>query len=87
MALWCLVCRCSYCPSCVIFALSSYNFQVIHHLLSISALLYAMLIGEGQLYTFMVLISESTTPGINLRWYHDSFLILDFFKHFFFKTD
>lgn len=28
-----------------------------------------MLTGEGQLYTYMVLISETTTPGINLRWY------------------
>lgn len=42
---------------------------VVHHLLSISALAYAMLTGEGQLYTYMVLISETTTPGINLRWY------------------
>ncbi|MBA0574960.1 hypothetical protein Golob_024852 [Gossypium lobatum] len=31
-----------------------------------------MLTGEGQLYTFMVLISETTTPGINLRWYLDT---------------
>jgi hypothetical protein len=44
-------------------------FQVIHHLLSIVAVAYAMLTGEGQLYTYMVLISETTTPGINLRWY------------------
>jgi len=43
-------------------------FQVIHHLLSIAAVAYAMLTGEGQLYTYMVLISETTTPGINLRW-------------------
>lgn len=45
---------------------------VVHHLLSISALAYAMLTGEGQLYTYMVLISETTTPGINLRWYLDT---------------
>ncbi|KAI4387286.1 hypothetical protein MLD38_005129 [Melastoma candidum] len=45
---------------------------VIHHLLSMSALLYAILMKEGQLYTFMVLISECTTPGINLRWYLDT---------------
>jgi hypothetical protein len=44
-------------------------FQVIHHLLSIVAVAYSMLTGEGQLYTYMVLISETTTPGINLRWY------------------
>ncbi|XP_062152412.1 uncharacterized protein LOC133860804 isoform X2 [Alnus glutinosa] len=45
---------------------------VIHHLLSIVAVAYAMLTGEGQLYTYMVLISETTTPGINLRWYLDT---------------
>jgi len=28
--------------------------------------------GEGQLYTYMVLISETTTPGINLRWFLDT---------------
>ncbi|KAE8661362.1 hypothetical protein F3Y22_tig00113726pilonHSYRG00387 [Hibiscus syriacus] len=46
--------------------------QVLHHLLSLIAVAYSMLIGEGQLYTFMVLISETTTPGINLRWYLDT---------------
>ncbi|XP_038899443.1 LOW QUALITY PROTEIN: TLC domain-containing protein 4-like [Benincasa hispida] len=45
---------------------------VIHHLLSLVAVAYAMLTGEGQLYTYMVLISETTTPGINLRWYLDT---------------
>ncbi|KAJ8753398.1 hypothetical protein K2173_019797 [Erythroxylum novogranatense] len=45
---------------------------VIHHLLSMVSVAYAMLTGEGQLYTFMVLISETTTPGINLRWYLDT---------------
>ncbi|KAJ7960629.1 Transmembrane protein 56-B [Quillaja saponaria] len=44
---------------------------VIHHVLSVAAVAYAMLTGEGQLYTYMVLISETTTPGINLRWYLD----------------
>ncbi|CAH9130526.1 unnamed protein product [Cuscuta epithymum] len=44
---------------------------VAHHLLSMIALTYAMLTSEGQLYTFMVLISEATTPSINLRWYLD----------------
>ncbi|KAK8942503.1 hypothetical protein KSP39_PZI009145 [Platanthera zijinensis] len=42
---------------------------VLHHSLSLCALSYAMLTGEGQMYTFMVLISESTTPGINMRWF------------------
>ncbi|KAF5732514.1 TRAM LAG1 and CLN8 (TLC) lipid-sensing domain containing protein isoform 1 [Tripterygium wilfordii] len=45
---------------------------VIHHLLSMAAVAYAMLTGEGQLYTYMVLISETTTPGVNLRWYLDA---------------
>ncbi|XP_073107629.1 uncharacterized protein [Elaeis guineensis] len=45
---------------------------ILHHLLSVSALAYAMLSGEGQLYTYMVLISETTTPGINLRWFLDT---------------
>ncbi|XP_023536615.1 transmembrane protein 56-like [Cucurbita pepo subsp. pepo] len=45
---------------------------VLHHLLSLLAVAYAMLTGEGQLYTYMVLISETTTPGINLRWYLDT---------------
>ncbi|KAH9706003.1 TLC domain-containing protein [Citrus sinensis] len=44
---------------------------VIHHLLSIAATACAMLTGEAQFYTYMVLISETTTPGINLRWYLD----------------
>ncbi|KAJ6399231.1 hypothetical protein OIU77_019893 [Salix suchowensis] len=45
---------------------------VIHHFLSLIAVAYSMLTGEGQLYTYMVLISETTTPGINLRWYFDT---------------
>ncbi|XP_074567596.1 uncharacterized protein LOC141824245 [Curcuma longa] len=45
---------------------------VLHHSLSIIAISYSALFGEGQLYTFMVLISETTTPGINLRWFLDT---------------
>ncbi|KAM3269928.1 TLC domain-containing protein 4-B isoform X1 [Capsicum chacoense] len=44
---------------------------LVHHLLSMVAVTYAMLTGKGQLYVFMVLVSEATTPGINLRWYLD----------------
>ncbi|KAJ1263607.1 hypothetical protein BS78_09G198800 [Paspalum vaginatum] len=44
---------------------------VFHHILSLVCGVYAMLSGEGQLYAYMVLISEATTPGINLRWYLD----------------
>jgi hypothetical protein len=44
------------------------HYQVLHHFLSLISIVYAMYSGEGQLYTYMVLISEATTPGINLRW-------------------
>ncbi|KAA8537108.1 hypothetical protein F0562_029586 [Nyssa sinensis] len=44
---------------------------IVHHSLSGVAVAYAMFSGEGQLYTFMVLISEVTTPEINMRWYLD----------------
>ncbi|KAG2626431.1 TLC domain-containing protein 4-like isoform X1 [Panicum virgatum] len=44
---------------------------VFHHMVSLVCAVYAMLSGEGQLYTYMVLISETTTPGINLRWFLD----------------
>ncbi|KAH1263622.1 Transmembrane protein 56-B [Glycine max] len=52
-------------------SLGGYEY-VIHHLLSLVAVSFSMLTGEGQLYTYMVLISETTTPGINLRWYLDA---------------
>nr|GMD98507.1 transmembrane protein 56-B [Ipomoea batatas]GMD99643.1 transmembrane protein 56-B [Ipomoea batatas] len=45
---------------------------VLHHALSGIAVAYSMFTGEGQLYTFMVLISELTTPEINMRWYLDT---------------
>ncbi|XP_010908596.1 uncharacterized protein [Elaeis guineensis] len=45
---------------------------VLHHFISVCAIAYAMLSGEGQLYTFMVLISETTTPVVNLRWFLDT---------------
>ncbi|THU74933.1 hypothetical protein C4D60_Mb04t38610 [Musa balbisiana] len=55
-----------------VMAEKSYIYQagwlVLHHLLSATSISYTMLSGEGQLYTYMVLISETTTPGINLRW-------------------
>lgn len=44
---------------------------VIHHSLSGIAVSYSMFSGEGQLYTYMILISEITTPEINIRWYLD----------------
>ncbi|URE25678.1 transmembrane protein 56-B-like [Musa troglodytarum] len=45
---------------------------VLHHTLSVIAVAYTMLSGEGQFYTYLVLISEITTPGINLRWFLDT---------------
>ncbi|GMY34914.1 TLC domain-containing protein 4-B-like [Fagus crenata] len=45
---------------------------VIHHSLSGVAVAYSMFSGEGQLYTFMILISEVSTPAINMRWYLDT---------------
>ncbi|KAK9714408.1 hypothetical protein RND81_06G091900 [Saponaria officinalis] len=45
---------------------------VVHHSLSGIAVAYAMFSGEGQLYTYMVLISEVTTPEINMRWFLDT---------------
>ncbi|KAK4752357.1 hypothetical protein SAY87_021155 [Trapa incisa] len=45
---------------------------VIHHSLSGIAVAYSMFSGEGQFYTYMVLISEITTPEINMRWYLDT---------------
>lgn len=45
---------------------------IVHHSLSAIAVAYAMMSGEGQLYTYMVLISEVTTPEINMRWYLDT---------------
>ncbi|OEL32547.1 hypothetical protein BAE44_0006435 [Dichanthelium oligosanthes] len=46
--------------------------HVLHHTLSLVAIVYTMLSGEGQFYTYMVLISETTTPEINLRWFLDT---------------
>lgn len=45
---------------------------VVHHFISAIAVAYSMFSGEGQLYTYMCLISEITTPEINLRWYLDT---------------
>ncbi|KAG7546886.1 TRAM/LAG1/CLN8 homology domain [Arabidopsis suecica] len=44
---------------------------IFHHCLSGTAVAYSLFSGEAQLYTYMVLISEVTTPEINLRWYLD----------------
>lgn len=44
---------------------------VIHHGLSLFAILQALLSGQAQIYILMVLFTESTTPLVNLRWYLD----------------
>ena len=54
---------------CTYYSLLVNHYQVLHHILSLISIVYATYSGEGQLYTYMVLISEATTPGINLRWY------------------
>lgn len=58
-------------------------YQVLHHMLSLISIAYAMYSGEGQLYTYMVLISETTTPGINLRWYLLKWMYNVFFCYFY----
>ncbi|XP_013597553.1 PREDICTED: transmembrane protein 56 isoform X2 [Brassica oleracea var. oleracea] len=45
---------------------------IFHHSLSGVAVAYSLFSGEAQLYTYMVLISEVTTPSINLRWFLDT---------------
>ncbi|XP_078163726.1 uncharacterized protein LOC144558743 isoform X2 [Carex rostrata] len=45
---------------------------VVHHLLSLLALAYSVLSREAQLYIYMTLLCETTTPGVNLRWYLDT---------------
>lgn len=45
---------------------------VLHHTLSLVSIAYTMLSGEGQFYTYMILLSETTTPEINMRWFLDT---------------
>ncbi|XP_028800501.1 transmembrane protein 56-like [Neltuma alba] len=44
---------------------------VLHHGLSLFSIILSLLSGRGQIYVLMVLLSESTTPFVNLRWYLD----------------
>jgi len=41
----------------------------VHHLLSIISLVLGVHSGHGQVYICMVLLSECTTPFVNLRWF------------------
>ncbi|KVH94150.1 TRAM/LAG1/CLN8 homology domain-containing protein [Cynara cardunculus var. scolymus] len=44
---------------------------VLHHGLSMFAITQSVLSGEAEMYIFMVLFTESTTPFVNIRWYLD----------------
>lgn len=48
--------------------LGGYEF-LLHHLVSMLALILAVHSGHAHLYLYIVLLSECTTPFINLRWY------------------
>jgi cytochrome b subunit of formate dehydrogenase len=56
-------------PYCISNWLLVDHCQILHHMLSLISIVYSMYSGEAEFYTFMVLISETTTPGVNLRWY------------------
>lgn len=45
---------------------------VFHHGLSMFSIIQSLLSGQGHIYIFMVLFTESTTPFVNLRWYLDA---------------
>eukprot|EP00252_Welwitschia_mirabilis_P017436 TRINITY_DN3865_c0_g1_i4.p1 TRINITY_DN3865_c0_g1~~TRINITY_DN3865_c0_g1_i4.p1 ORF type:complete len:268 (+),score=19.92 TRINITY_DN3865_c0_g1_i4:279-1082(+) len=45
---------------------------IVHHLLSISSIFLGLYTGDAHIYIFKVLLSESTTPSVNLRWYLDA---------------
>ncbi|KAI9100014.1 hypothetical protein K1719_024232 [Acacia pycnantha] len=44
---------------------------VLHHGLSLLSIILSLLSGQGQIYVLMILLSESTTLFVNLRWYLD----------------
>ncbi|KAL8549105.1 hypothetical protein ACS0TY_008101 [Phlomoides rotata] len=44
---------------------------VMHHGLSMYAIIQSLWSGQAQIYILMVLFTESTTPFVNLRWYLD----------------
>ncbi|EOA21367.1 hypothetical protein CARUB_v10001728mg [Capsella rubella] len=45
---------------------------VFHHFLSMFAIILSVTSGQSQFYIFIVLLSEATTPFVNLRWYLDT---------------
>ncbi|PWA70598.1 TRAM/LAG1/CLN8-like domain-containing protein [Artemisia annua] len=44
---------------------------ILHHGLSMAAIVQALLSGQAQFYILIVLFTEITTPFVNLRWYLD----------------
>ncbi|CAN4093453.1 unnamed protein product [Withania somnifera] len=44
---------------------------VLHHGLSMFAIVQSLFSGQAQIYILMVLFTECTTPFVNLRWYLD----------------
>ncbi|XP_020580290.1 transmembrane protein 56-B [Phalaenopsis equestris] len=44
---------------------------VLHHVLSMYAIILSLISGQAQYYILMILFSEITTPFVNLRWYLD----------------
>lgn len=48
--------------------LGGYEF-LLHHLVSMISLILAVHAGHAHMYLYIVLLSECTTPFINLRWY------------------
>eukprot|EP01018_Ginkgo_biloba_P004683 Gb_19173 [translate_table: standard] len=44
---------------------------VLHHALSIFSIAISLCTGQAHIYVYMILLSESTTPFVNLRWYLD----------------
>uniref|UniRef100_A0A7I4DGW1 TLC domain-containing protein n=1 Tax=Physcomitrium patens TaxID=3218 RepID=A0A7I4DGW1_PHYPA len=59
--------------------LSQFGLGLLHHLVSMLALILAVHSGHAHLYLYIVLLSECTTPFINLRWYR--LIIFVPFKH------
>lgn len=55
--------------------------QIVHHLMSIISLILAVHAGHAHLYLYIVLLSECTTPFINLRWYFHLSLLLSYDLH------
>lgn len=45
---------------------------VVHHLLSMFSINWSFFNGEGNFYIYIVLLSEVTTPFVNIRWYLSS---------------